>query len=199
MLLFLPACGCDKNEPASSDSGLAPSSAVPDQPATLSEASTEVAKSADTDLPEEITLTLGNEDTFRELLNQHKGKVVLVDFWATWCVPCLQQFPHTVSLSGKHRDVGLAVISVSMNEPDEKESVQRFLTKSKAAFDNLLTDYGAGAEFLVAFDLRGEVPFYKLYDRQGSLRYSFSGDPAGLENCEPIERIDERVAQLLSE
>lgn len=144
-----------------------------------------------------VELIEGDRETFAQLLAGHRGKVVLVDFWATWCGPCVKQFPHTVEISGKHRDQGLAVISVSMNEPKERESVLAFLRRQKATIDNLLPKYGAGSEFLEAFDLRGDVPFYKLYDRQGTLRYTFSGDPEGIENCEPIERIDERVAELL--
>ena len=147
----------------------------------------------------EVSLTVGDKETFVKLLDQHHGQVVLVDFWATWCGPCLQQFPHNVMLSEMHRNEGLSVISVSMDEPDAKADVLEYLKKQKARFANLLTEYGAGAKFVEAFDLRGDVPFYRLYDRQGQLRYSFSEDPAGVENCEPIDRIDERVVQLLSE
>ena len=146
-----------------------------------------------------VKLTTGDKETYAKLLEQHRGKVVLVDFWATWCAPCVVQFPHTVELSDKHRNQGLAVISVSMNEPDDFESVLAFLTKRKARFDNLLPEYGAGAKFVEAFDLRGDVPFYRLYDRRGELRYSFSSDPDGLENCDDISKIDERVEQLVLE
>jgi hypothetical protein len=84
-----------------------------------------------------------------------------------------------------------------MNEPKERDSVLAFLTRQKADVENLLPKYGAGSEFLEAFDLRGDVPFYKLYDKQGVLRYTFSDDPAGIENCEPIEKIDQRIEELL--
>ena len=49
------------------------------------------------------------------------------------------------------------------------------------------------------FELRGDIPYFKLYDRQGTLRYTFSNDPDGLEKCEPIDQIDKRVAELLAE
>jgi len=89
------------------------------------------------------------------------------------------------------------VVTVSMNEPKERDSVLAFLTRQNADVVNLLPRYGAGSEFLEAFDLRGDVPFYKLYDRKGTLRYTFSDDPEGIDNCEPIEQIDRRVEELL--
>lgn len=146
---------------------------------------------------ENVTLLEGDRQTFAEILQRNRGKVILVDFWATWCGPCVKQFPHSIQLSRKHRQDGLAVVSVSMNEPKEREAVLAFLRRQQADIDNLLPRYGAGSEFLEAFDLRGDVPFYKLYDRQGNLRYTFSGDPEGIENCEAIERIDQRVLELL--
>ena len=146
-----------------------------------------------------VVLVDGTNQTLDDWITKHHGKVVLVDFWATWCGPCVKEFPHLVELSNKHRDAGLAVISVSMNEPKERPSVLAFLERQKADFENLLPEYGAGSKFLEAFDLRGDVPFYKLYDSKGVLRFSFSDDPSGIENCESIEKIDSRVEALLKE
>jgi thiol-disulfide isomerase/thioredoxin len=146
-----------------------------------------------------VALVDGSNQTLADWITKHHGKVVLVDFWATWCGPCVKEFPHLVELSNKHRDAGLAVISVSMNEPKDRPSVLAFLERQKADFENLLPEYGAGSKFLEAFDLRGDVPFYKLYDSKGVLRFSFSDDPSGIENCESIEKIDSRVEALLKE
>ena len=49
---------------------------------------------------------------------KHRGKVVLVDFWATWCLPCVEQLPHTLELGQQMADRGLAVVTVSCDEPD---------------------------------------------------------------------------------
>ena len=146
-----------------------------------------------------VALVDGSNQTLADWIAKNQGKVVLVDFWATWCGPCVKEFPHLVELSNKHRDAGLAVISVSMNEPKDRPSVLAFLERQKADFENLLPEYGAGSKFLEAFDLRGDVPFYKLYDSKGVLRFSFSDDPSGIENCESIEKIDSRVEALLKE
>ncbi len=145
----------------------------------------------------DVKLTEGDSETFSQIVSSHQGQVVLVDFWATWCGPCVKQFPHSIELAHKYRDRGFAVVTVSMNEPKEREAILAFLVRQKADVENLLPRYGAGTEFLEAFDLRGDVPFYKLYDRRGVLRYTFSADPEGIENCEPIEMIDQRVEELL--
>lgn len=147
----------------------------------------------------EVTLELGNRETFQSMLAKHRGNVVLVDFWATWCLPCTIQFPHTVERSQRFGSNGLSVISVSMNEPADREGVLAFLQRANAQFDHLITEYGAGSAFVDAFDLRGDLPLYRLYDRKGVLRYSFSEDPEGIENGETIDRIDQRIEQLLAE
>ena len=157
------------------------------------------AGESDSQVGSRVALVDGSNQTLADWITKHHGKVVLVDFWATWCGPCVKEFPHLVELSNKHRDAGLAVISVSMNEPKDRPSVLAFLERQKADFENLLPEYGAGSKFLEAFDLRGDVPFYKLYDSKGVLRFSFSDDPSGIENCETIEKIDSRVEALLKE
>lgn len=144
-------------------------------------------------------LVVGDEKTLAEWLAKSHGSVVLIDFWATWCGPCVQQFSHTVELSNQHREGGFRVFAVSMDAPDDGPSVSDFLKRENADFETLLTRYGIGAEFVNSFDIRGDIPFYRLYDRQGRLRYTFSADPEGIQNCETIDRIDERVKELLAE
>jgi thiol-disulfide isomerase/thioredoxin len=59
-------------------------------------------------------------------VRQHKGKVVVVDFWATWCQPCKKEFPHLVELSQKHAADGLVAVSVSVDNLDKQEAVRKF-------------------------------------------------------------------------
>lgn len=144
-------------------------------------------------------LVVGDEETLADWLAKSHGNVVLIDYWATWCGPCIQQFPHTVELAKQHKEEGLKVFAVSMDEPDDEPSVSDFLKHTNADFETLLTRYGIGAEFVKAFDIRGDLPFYRLYDRKGKLRYSFSAEPEGIGNCELIDKIVERVKELLAE
>ncbi len=122
----------------------------------------------------EVQVTVGGRSTLDSLVAGHRGKVVLVDFWATWCVPCMKQFPHTVELAKWNPDQ-LAVIAVSMDEPDALEQVRRFLAKHDARFDHLLSEYGVGQESFEKFEITdGAIPHYKIFDRQGQLRHTVS-------------------------
>jgi len=60
-------------------------------------------------------------------LNKYKGKVVLVDFWATWCPPCIKEVPHFVSLQKKLGPKGFQIVGVSLDEGSAV--VEKFITK----------------------------------------------------------------------
>ena len=146
-----------------------------------------------------ISVELGDRTVYDQLLEKHRGKVILVDFWALWCGPCVKQFPHTVEMHHKYAEKGLAVISVSVDDPDARESVHEFLTKHGAAFDNLLSRSGASDEAFTAFEIQsGAVPHYKLYDRKGKVRKQFDVDPlAGKQFT--TKDIEQGIEQLLAE
>jgi thiol-disulfide isomerase/thioredoxin len=123
----------------------------------------------------------------------HRGRVVLVDYWATWCEPCKELFPHTVALHRELAERGLTVLSVSLDDPEEEGDVLEFLATQQAPFDNLRADSGASSRSASAFGIEnGTIPFVQLYDREGKLRQTF---PAPIKP----ERIKETVQRLLAE
>jgi thiol-disulfide isomerase/thioredoxin len=143
-----------------------------------------------------VSLRVADADEYQRQLDTHRGQVVLVDFWATWCMPCVQQFPHTVELAHEYQPRGLAVMTVSMNEPEEEPDVLEFLKRHDADVDNLLSKYGGGSEAIEAFGLPGSVPCYRVYDRHGALRHEFSVDPLAEEQFTPDD-IARAIEELL--
>lgn len=201
--LLCAGCGSDGGRSGPSDQAVntaaGPSSAAatndqkPNEPATTGEASPPAAEPAKT----EVTLRVADLQVYEEVLAKHKGKPILVDFWATWCVPCTEQFPHTVELYTKHAAAGLAVVSVSLDDPADEAKVKTFLEKQGATFDNLLSKWGGDGPSFENFDIRGgAVPHYKLYDRDGQLRQTFSVDPAAKRQFTPAD-IERSVLDLL--
>ncbi len=148
----------------------------------------------------QITLHVLDRQGYAQVLKRHRGRVVLVDFWATWCPECLKLLPHTVELAERFRRQGLAVISVSLDFPqDDRDRVLDILRKHHATFDNFISRYGSDARSIDAFEIEnGALPNLKLYDRRGKLRKVFS---AGRMPPEPFDSadIDRAVEQLLAE
>ncbi len=146
----------------------------------------------------EPSVRLIDEKDFEKVLQDRRGKVVLVDFWATWCESCVENFPHTVKL---HRDLaeqGLAVIGVSMDEPEDAPRVRKFLAAKKAAFENFQSRLGGSSEeSMTRFQVRnGTLPHLRLYDRAGKLRKVFPPEGGKKLDAKAVER---EVRSLLAE
>jgi thiol-disulfide isomerase/thioredoxin len=141
----------------------------------------------------EVELATVDSRGLAEVVARHRGKVVLVDFWATWCAPCVKLFPHTVELQQRLADQGLVVISVSMDDVKDREAVLRFLRDHRSTFENFISQYGVGSEGFDAFDIGdGALPNVKLYGRDGRLQKTFS---SGGQPLDPKE-IERAVVEL---
>ena len=113
-----------------------------------------------------------SEKGIKSLVEKNKGRVLLLNFWATWCPPCLEEFPALVKINSNYKAKGLEVIGISMNDVSEMNDLQAFLRKQKAPFTVYLAGTVADA-FYKTIDKRwsSEIPLTMIYDKDGKLRY----------------------------
>jgi thiol-disulfide isomerase/thioredoxin len=97
------------------------------------------------------------------------GKVVLLDFWASWCGPCRQSFPWMNEIQEKYDDQGLVVIAVNLDQ--EKQAAADFLADVPAKFKILYDPNGGSAEQMQVIGM----PMSYLIDRQGYIRHRLIG------------------------
>lgn len=102
-------------------------------------------------------------------LAEHRGQVVLVNYWATWCGPCREEMPGLVQLSRKMGPKGLAVVGVALDEGGE-EKVRRFVEELRVSYPVVM----AGSMSQVEFGLEG-LPATVLVDRQGLVAKIYVG------------------------
>src|SRR5579871_6516443 len=74
-----------------------------------------------------VPLVPVNEAGFQKLVDSHKGKVVLYDFWATWCAPCRAELPQLAVLQDKLRAKGLEVITISADDKEHRAAAEKFI------------------------------------------------------------------------
>jgi len=121
-----------------------------------------------------------NAKRHREVLAENRGKVVLFDFWATWCAPCRAEMPLLVELDRKLRRRGFRLITVSADEPEDKQQALEFLRKHGAPEPAYIKDVDDDDAFINAInpDWSGALPALFLYDRSGKLVKTWIGETA---------------------
>ena len=75
-----------------------------------------------------------DENGWDRLRAQQRGRVLVVNFWATWCEPCREEFPNLVRLHNTYRGHGLSVVAISMDEPESGTAIEQFLKSQGANF-----------------------------------------------------------------
>jgi thiol-disulfide isomerase/thioredoxin len=135
---------------------------------------------------------------WQQQLQAMKGHVVLVDVWATWCVPCIERFPHVVSLYQQYRNRSVEFVSMDVDDREDKAAVERarqFLVRQKAVFRNYLMD----ENIMDSFDKLGVqgIPDVMLYDGSGRKRYDLNGNDPNRQAT--LKDVEDGLAALVAE
>jgi thiol-disulfide isomerase/thioredoxin len=121
-----------------------------------------------------------DQQSYQEILGKYRGKPLLVNFWATWCEPCRDEYPMLNELAKKYAPQGLQVVGVSLDDDGEMILVRRFLARHQPVFPNFRKRPGKEEQFINAVYPKwtGAIPASFFYARDGRLIGQILGESA---------------------
>jgi thiol-disulfide isomerase/thioredoxin len=128
-------------------------------------------------------------------INNHiknlKAKVILLNNWATWCVPCVEEFPDLVRLHNNYKSKGLEIVFVTMDFEENLDDVSTFLEEQKVDFPTFIKT-GKDEDYIngIHSEWDGAIPATFIYGAGGELHYF-------IENKETYEGFEKQVVSLL--
>ncbi|MGE3806760.1 MAG: TlpA family protein disulfide reductase [Gemmataceae bacterium] len=138
-----------------------------------------------------VELTALKSDAIIQKIEGTKG-IVVVDSWATWCIPCRQEFPNLVKIHEKFGKNGVTCMSVTIDEADQHEAALKFLEKVGARFPNF-RDEGAFA-WLERWKIKG-VPFVLVYQDGKLVKQFDKDDPNNQYKYEDVIKLVEELVK----
>jgi len=132
--------------------------------------------------------TLHTLDGQEITLSQLRGRVVLLDFWATWCAPCRESIPHLIQLYGNYREKGLELIGMDLDKGDV-ETVRKFVRSMDIPYPIVVAPDDVARSYRVT-----SIPATILIDKEGNLRERIAGFSDTV-----AQELPRKVAELTSE
>ena len=113
-----------------------------------------------------------NKDANDQKLKELQGKVVVLDFWATYCPPCIEEIPHLKQLKAKYGAENLEIVGLHVGGDEDRPQVPAFVEKLNIDYplatpENVLTEY--------VFAARNDIPQTAVFDRAGKMVEKFIG------------------------
>lgn len=142
--------------------------------------------------PASMQAELTGTDGKKFKLEDYKGKVILVNFWATWCGPCRKEMPEFVKLQSENKEKGFEVIGVDADAEENAEMIKTFGENMKLNYTLAKADMEFFGEFLKV-SKRDSIPQTFLIDRNGKLRGVFLSADA-----DTVAQLKENVGKVLA-
>ncbi len=118
-----------------------------------------------------------------------KGKVILLDFWATWCGPCKESVPHLIQMYKNYKDKGFELIGMSTDKAGDLEMVHRFVKSMDIPYPIILTPDEVARRYKIT-----GLPTTILIDRKGKIREKVVGFNSAI-GQQIISKVEELVAE----
>ena len=118
------------------------------------------------------------EVELKSILDSNRGRVLLVNVWATWCKPCREEFPDLVRLQGFYKGKEVQIITICADYPDEIDSkIVPFLKKFKINFPVYVQNFSRQENFINRMhkEWNGALPATFIYDKKGKQQAFFIG------------------------
>jgi len=124
--------------------------------------------------------TLNDMEGNSHTLSQYRGQVILIDFWATWCPPCVVEIPHFVKLYNKYNEKGFVILGASLDNNEKK--LKSFVSNQAMNYPVLVNAGNVSSKYAIQ-----AIPTAYLIDKQGKIEKKFVGYRPGYEK--EIEKI----------
>lgn len=122
-------------------------------------------------------IQLIEKETFEQIIKQREGKPLFINLWATWCVPCREEFPTIIALKEKYKDK-VDFIAISVDYPDEIESkINPFISDFEINFPIYVNNFKKEEDLInyLNKDWFGSLPATFIYDGNGVQKFFING------------------------
>jgi thiol-disulfide isomerase/thioredoxin len=133
-----------------------------------------------------------DEAGYQKIIAAHKGKVLLVNFWATWCEPCRAEMPALAKMETRLKAKGFALVTISADEPEDEKMARDFLAKAGIAGTPYLKKVKNDDKFISGLEPKwsGALPALFLYDKTGKRVKFVQGET-------DLAKLEAEIAKLL--